>query len=349
MANVISADSDADKHYRHEGFSSTVIDSYSSPGTYPTGISWDGINVLDVDESAGMHYKHEGFSSTITSSYYTSYGGAIGIGWDGTNVLGASETDDKHYKHSGFSNTLTSSYTSPGTYPWGIAWDGTNVISVDDDAIKHYKHSGFSSTITDSYTAPGEEPHPKGIGWDGTNVISAGSEIYKTHQHYKHSGFSSTITDQYYSPSTYPTGIAWDTSTGTGYNVAISISQVLAFSPNEFQLNTTYTTVPIVRKRLRYIDTDLTDDDIEQYIIEAEGIIDAIMTGTMKDIFDASKHDTIRAAASDLAALQCIAYDPSAYPTIEAADMAADLLNSSLESSLKQIANPRNVKYWRSL
>ena len=187
-----------------------------------------------------------------------------------------------------------------------------------------------------------------GITWDGTNVLSTDAN---TDKHYKHSGFSATILDSYPSPSSSPTDITWDgrESGAPSYDVAVSLSQVLTFSPNEFQLSTTYTTVPIVRKRLRYIDTDLTDDDLEQYIIEAEGIIDAIMTGTMKDIFDASKHDTIRAAASDLAALQCIAYDPSAYPTIEAADMAADLLNSSLESSLTQIANPRNVKYWRSL
>ena len=346
MANVISADAEAHKHYRHIGFSSTIADSYDSPSTGPTGITWDGTNVISASPDVWLHYKHSGFSATITDSYDSPDLNPRGITWDGTNVISADGGAAKHYKHSGFSSTITSSYTSPSTYPDGITWDDTNVISADYDANKHYKHSGFSVTILSSYASPGIKP--TGITWDGTNVLSADRDALK---HYKHSGFSSTITSSYTSPSTYPSGITWDDrySGAPSYDVALSLSQVLSFSPNEFQLGTTYTTIPIVRKRLRYIDTDLTDDDLEQYIIEAEGIIDAIMTGTMKDIFDASKHDTIRAAASDLAALQCIAYDPSAYPTIEAADMAADLLNSSLESSLTQIANPRNVKYWRSL
>jgi hypothetical protein len=42
MANVISADSGADKHYKHSGFSSTILSSYASPSTYPSGICWDG-------------------------------------------------------------------------------------------------------------------------------------------------------------------------------------------------------------------------------------------------------------------------------------------------------------------
>lgn len=42
MDNLISADSGANKHYKHSGFSSTITDSYSSPSTFPHGITWDG-------------------------------------------------------------------------------------------------------------------------------------------------------------------------------------------------------------------------------------------------------------------------------------------------------------------
>jgi len=346
MANVISAVSlTTDKHFRHAGFSDTIIDSYSSPSGTPSGISWDGTHVISADSGAAdKHYKHSGFSATITSSYTSPATTPTGMGWDGTHVISADFFADKHYKHSGFSATITTSYTSPNVYPTGISWDGTHVISADSNTNKHYKHSGFSATITSSYTSPSGNAY--GITWDGTNVLSVDSVESK---HYKHSGFSATITDSYSSPGTNPTGITWDEVAANTYDVALSISQVLTVAQATSQLTTTYTTIPIVRKRLRYIDSDIDATDIEQYIFEAEGIIDATMVNSMKDIFDAIKHDCIRACATDLAALQVLAYDPSVQPTIEAAIMTADLLYNSSQGALELISNPRNVKYWRSL
>jgi len=83
MVNVISADSDVDKHYRHTGFSSTITDSYASPDSYARGITWDGTNVISADSSADKHYKHTGFSSTITDSYTAPHNHPEGITWDG--------------------------------------------------------------------------------------------------------------------------------------------------------------------------------------------------------------------------------------------------------------------------
>ena len=343
MANVLSVDSYTNKHYMHAGFSAVITDSYTAPSALARGITWDGTHVISAASYADKHCKHSGFSATITDSYTSPDPDPTGITWDGTHVISADDVN-KHYKHSGFSATITASYTTPSIDPTGITWDGTHVISADSHADKHYKHSGFSATITDSYTTPSTSS--RGITLSGSNIISADSAVDK---HYKHSGFSATITDSYSSPSSYPRGITWDSVAGTEYNVSLSLSQVLTVSPNEFQLGTTYTTVPIVRKRLRYIDSSIDDDDIEQYIIEAEGVIDAVMTDSMKDIFDAIKHDCIRACATDLAALQVLAYDPSAQPTIEAALMTADLLFNSSQEALRLISNSRNVKYWRSL
>lgn len=87
MANVISTDSNADKHYKHSGFSSTITASYASPGSNPCGITWDGSNVLSTDSGADKHYKHSGFSSTITDSYASPSTSPRGICWDGRYAL----------------------------------------------------------------------------------------------------------------------------------------------------------------------------------------------------------------------------------------------------------------------
>ena len=233
MTNVISADSSSDKHYKHNAFSSTITDSYSSPANTPYGITWDGSNVISADYFVDKHFKHSGFSSTITDSYASPSTEPLGITWDGSNVISSTYSVDKHFKHSGFSSTITDSYASPSTEPLGITWDGSNVISSTYSVDKHFKHSGFSSTITDSYASPSTEP--EGITWDGTNVISADSSSDK---HYKHTGFSASISDSYSAPFSKPTGITWDgrygaaektsSDTGTGvdaWSLSCSISE----------------------------------------------------------------------------------------------------------------------------
>jgi len=120
MANVLSADFSADKHYKHSGFSATIVSSYASPSSIPTGLTWDGTNVLSADTNTDKHYKHSGFSATIVSSYASPSSSPRGITWDGTNVLSADSDTDKHYKHSGFSATIVSSYASPSELPGTI-------------------------------------------------------------------------------------------------------------------------------------------------------------------------------------------------------------------------------------
>jgi hypothetical protein len=345
MANVLSVDIGLRKHYKHSGFSATITDSYtSSSGTID--IAWDGTNVVSANQIADKHYKHSGFSNTITSSYASPANYPTGLDWDGTNVISADYTTVKHYKHSGFSSTITDSYqNSTGGAETGIAWDGTNVISIDGLVGKHYKHYGFSNLISNSYSSPAGAP--RGIAWDGTNALSTDITAEK---HYKHSGFSSTITDSYSSPSWNPWGIGWDGAGGAPtYYASLTLTQNLTIVPDKIPLSTTYTTIPIVRKRLKNIDTDITDTDIEQYIWEAEGLIDATMKDSFLTIFTATKHDLIRACATDLAALQVLTYDPTVHPTIEAAAMTADLLLASTKDALIMLSNPRNVKYWKSL
>jgi hypothetical protein len=111
----------------------------------------------------------------------------------------------------------------------------------------------------------------------------------------------------------------------------------------------TYTTAALVKKRIEYIDASLLDADIEQYIYEAEGIINSVMKDSFISGFDATKHALIRSCATDLAAYDCLKFDPSNFPTMETAEMVANLLWNSIQSALAQLADPRIVTYLKSL
>jgi len=113
VGNVISSDSTADLHYLHDGFSTTISGSYSTPGNSPADITWDGVNVISTDTVTDLHYLHSGFSSSITSSYSSPAVDPNGISWDGSNVLSTDRITDIHYRQDGFSSTVSGSYASP--------------------------------------------------------------------------------------------------------------------------------------------------------------------------------------------------------------------------------------------
>jgi predicted RNA-binding Zn ribbon-like protein len=112
----------------------------------------------------------------------------------------------------------------------------------------------------------------------------------------------------------------------------------------------TYTTAALVRKRNKNISSDLVDADIDQFIYEAEAIIDAAMKVSLITSFDAAKHAILRSAATDIATLTTLSYDPgTAFLELEDAKMTTDLLTAAADRALNLLADPRTVAYLRSL
>jgi len=206
--NLISCDSGVDRIYIHDGISSTILSSFATPSTYPTGLAFDGTNLISCDRDADKIYIHDGISSTILSSFASPGGIPKGLAFDGTNLISSDSEADKIYIHDGISSTILSSFASPGDYPTDLTFDGTNLISGDNiDAFtsgisKIYVHDGISSTILYSFPSPGKSP--AGLVFDGTNLISSDSEADKI---YIHDGISSTILSSFASPGGSPGGL----------------------------------------------------------------------------------------------------------------------------------------------
>jgi len=116
----------------------------------------------------------------------------------------------------------------------------------------------------------------------------------------------------------------------------------------------TYTTAAIVKKRVKNISSSLADSDIEENILQAESIIDSVMKrtarGTSPDFtFDSEKHGIIRDCATNYAAYLCIIYDPSEFPSMETAEMVANLLWNAVQNALNMLSDSRFVEYLASL
>ena len=111
---------------------------------------------------------------------------------------------------------------------------------------------------------------------------------------------------------------------------------------------TTYTTAALVKKRVEDIDATLTDADIEQFILEAEAVIDCIMKTSLIATFNSIDHALLRSCATDIAAASCIHYNPAAFPSLETAEMTANLLQDNIQLTFYLLNDTRTVEYLKS-
>jgi hypothetical protein len=110
-------------------------------------------------------------------------------------------------------------------------------------------------------------------------------------------------------------------------------------------MTTTYTTAALVRTRIEDIDATLVDADIDQYIYEAEVIIDCIMKHSLKQTFNAEKHAIVRGLATDMAALTCLTYNQDAFSSPHLSEMTANILNNSIRLSYYLLNDPKTADY----
>ena len=108
---------------------------------------------------------------------------------------------------------------------------------------------------------------------------------------------------------------------------------------------TTYTTAALVRTRIEDIDATLVDADIEQYILEAEVIIDCIMKHSLKQTFNAERHAIVRGLATDMAALTCLQYNQDNLASPHLSEMTANLLANSIRLSYYLLNDPKTADY----
>ena len=155
------------------GFSSTILDSYATPGgSLVYGMDFIGSNVVFVtDASVTKIYQQSGFSATVDSSLTIALASFYGVAHDGTNLLSQSNPagSAKFRKHDGFSTTILDSFITVAVAGLDISWDETNLISTTNatNPIKQRLHSGFSATISDSFQMAAGNTSSLGVDWDG--------------------------------------------------------------------------------------------------------------------------------------------------------------------------------------
>lgn len=110
---------------------------------------------------------------------------------------------------------------------------------------------------------------------------------------------------------------------------------------------TYYTTPSIVKESLKVV--ELHDDIITGFIEQAESIVEAILGSQFgRAGFSAPKWGILRRLATNLACIQCLAYDTTAYATTSMAALTADIFWAMIEQDIKFLSDKRIVEYLKA-
>ena len=198
--NLLSLDQNTRRIYKHDGFSSTILTSFSTGLSSPGGLAWDGYHLYCSDAGSSCTIKKfDGISSTVLGSFDNS-AWPFGLVWIDPNLIVGNPGSNKIEKHKGFSSTVLEQIDASDGVD-GLAWDGTNLYSCDYLSNDIYKHSGFSSTHLGSISI-GSQPY--GLTWWKPNLINCDADASKI---YKLDGFSTTILESFASPASTPSGL----------------------------------------------------------------------------------------------------------------------------------------------
>jgi len=151
-----------------------VVKSFATPGTVPTGITFDGKNLWMADRKAKLIYCINPQNGEVIRSIPSPGYWPMGLTWDGEALWNAdikggiplSENyDGKIYRIDPKDGTILKTIPAPSSTPRGLAWDGKYLWCVDNDADEIIQFSPDDGTTIRSFIAPASEC--RGLTFDG--------------------------------------------------------------------------------------------------------------------------------------------------------------------------------------
>lgn len=198
-------DSGRDKLYEVDR-SGNVMSEFSTAGSNPRGIAWDGEHLWYFDGSSRSMYKidltvlreRDDVADAAQPAWEIPVDEPISLAWgDGYLwLLDDSAGAEAIYKFTPDGRAVES-FPAPGSSPTGIAWDGGRVWCSDSGTDTIY-WVATDGTVLGSFLAPGETA--RGLASDGGRLwhLDSGDDlIYELHpfEYYSEGTFTSPVID----------------------------------------------------------------------------------------------------------------------------------------------------------
>jgi len=182
---------------------SNIVDSFSSPGSRPCGLAYDGDFLWHADQDTDLIYKINTLDGSPVSSFSSPGAYPVGLAFDGAYLWNADIETDTLYRIDPSSGAIISTIDTPGDVPQGLTHDGTSlwIGNFDSKGSQVFKIDQSTGAILSSFESPG--PGVSGLAWDGNYLWVATDKIYKVTR----AGLVITSFDV---PGFIPGGLTWD-------------------------------------------------------------------------------------------------------------------------------------------
>jgi len=159
--NLVSTSADTIR--LHNGYTSSITDSFSIPGSIFVALTVDSSNgnVISFDNTGGLVRVHDGFSSIVIDSFTTPASNPGGIAYDAFlgNLISTDSSNGNVYIHAGVTSSISGSFSGPSPFCFGIAFDyhtGNLLYAGYDSGDKIYVLDGVSSSVLSSFNPTGD-------------------------------------------------------------------------------------------------------------------------------------------------------------------------------------------------
>ena len=189
------------------GVTGDVEKQFSSPGSCPTGLTFDGKYLWNCDRKTDMIYKIDPKDGSILDSLPSPGYRPLGLAWDGKFLWNVDASEEEYFIYRIDPKTKTTIKTlwAPCDRPEGLAWDGKYLWITDDRKNKIHQISTEDGTTI--ITIPAPSSHPCGLAYDGKYLWVSDRISNMIYMITPNKGDVILFFD---APAPYARGLAWD-------------------------------------------------------------------------------------------------------------------------------------------
>ena len=145
-----------------------VEKSFASPGSCPTGLTFDGKYLWNCDRKTDMIYKIDPRTGKVVDSLTSPGYRPRGLTWDGKYLWNVDASEEEYfiYQIDPKSGLVVKTLWAPCDRPEGLTWDGEYLWIADDGDNKIHQISTEDGTTINTIPSPAR--YPCGLAYDGT-------------------------------------------------------------------------------------------------------------------------------------------------------------------------------------
>ena len=142
-----------------------VLNQFSTPGSLPTGLTFDGSHLWLADSQTDKIYQINTQSGAVMRSFESPGYHPEGLAWDGRYLWHVDAGEKMVYYIDPANGRVIKALESNSANPRDIAWDGHSLWMIDHKNDAVLKVSAVDGMMIQTFPSPGQEP--TGITFDG--------------------------------------------------------------------------------------------------------------------------------------------------------------------------------------